>query len=142
MTYASGGWRWLNGTPSIPSLFAASEGPKIVRRAGIDRIRAKSVRQTEHLIALAEARGYSLTAPRNSAERGGTVAFDVPHAYEMAQLLLSKNVVVDYRPGAGIRLAPHFYTADSELDRAVALIDEGLASGEWKQFEARRAVVT
>ena len=142
MSYATGGWRWLNGTPSIPSLFAAQEGPKIVRRAGIDRIRAKSVRQTEHLIQLAEARGYSVTAPRNSAERGGTVAFDVPHAYEMAQLLLSKDVVIDYRPGAGIRIAPHFYTSDAELDRAVALIDEGLASGEWKRFEAKRAVVT
>ena len=74
--------------------------------------------------------------------RGGTVAFDVPHAYEMAQLLLSKDVVIDYRPGAGIRIAPHFYTSDAELDRAVALIDEGLASGEWKRFEAKRAVVT
>jgi len=77
MSYATGGWRWLNGTPSIPSLFAAAEGPKIVRKAGIDRIRAKSIRQTEHLIALAEARGYPITAPRNAAERGGTVAFDV-----------------------------------------------------------------
>ena len=142
MTYAAGGWRWLNGTPSIPSLFAAAEGPKIVRRAGIERIRAKSIRQTEHLIRLAEARGYPITAPRNAAERGGTVAFDVPHAYEMAQLLLSKNVVVDYRPGAGIRIAPHFYTADSELDRAVDLIDEGLRSNEWQRFSAARATVT
>jgi kynureninase len=142
MAYAKGGWRWLNGTPSIPSLFAAAEGPKIVRKAGIERIRAKSLRQTEHLIALAEARGYSVTAPRNPAERGGTVAFGVPHAYEMAQLLLSKDVVVDYRPGAGIRVAPHFYTTDAELDRAVSLIEEGLASGEWQRFAASRATVT
>jgi kynureninase len=142
MAYADGGWRWLNGTPSIPSLFAAAEGPKIVRKAGIDRIRAKSIRQTEHLIALADARGYAVTAPRNPAERGGTVAFDVPHAYEMAQLLLAKGVVVDYRPGAGIRVAPHFYTSDTELDRAVALLDEGLASAEWKRFSASRSTVT
>jgi kynureninase len=142
MAYAGGAWRWLNGTPSIPSLFAASEGPKIVRKAGIDRIRAKSIRQTEHLIAQAEARGYPVTAPRNAAERGGTVAFDVPHAYEMAKLLLSQDVVVDYRPGAGIRIAPHFYTADSELDRAVSLIDQGLASGDWKRFSASRSTVT
>jgi kynureninase len=142
MHYAAGGWRWLNGTPSIPSLFAAAEGPKIVRKAGIDRIRAKSIRQTEHLIALAESRGYPVTAPRNAAERGGTVAFDVPHAYEMAQLLLSKDIVVDYRPGAGIRIAPHFYTSDSELDRAVALIDEGLATGEWTRFSAKKSTVT
>ena len=142
MSYATGGWRWLNGTPSIPSLFAATEGPKIVRRAGIDRIRAKSIRQTGRLIELADARGYNVNAPRNAAERGGTVAFDLPHAYEIAQLLLSKGVVVDYRPGAGVRIAPHFYTSDSELERAVTLIDEAVATGEWKRFEAKRAGVT
>ena len=142
MHYAAGGWRWLNGTPSIPSLFAASEGPKIVRKAGIERIRAKSIRQTEHLIALADARGYAVTAPRKSEERGGTVAFDIPNAYEMSQLLLSKDIVVDYRPGAGIRIAPHFYTADSELDRAVSVIDAGLATGEWTRFSAKKGRVT
>lgn len=142
MSYATGGWRWLNGTPSIPSLFAAAEGPKIVRKAGIERIRAKSIRQTEHLIALAEARGYPVTAPRNAAERGGTVAFDVPHAYEMSQLLLSEGVVIDYRPGAGIRVAPHFYTSDSELDHAVAVIDRGLANEDWRKFPASRSTVT
>jgi kynureninase len=142
MAYATGGWRWLNGTPSIPSLFAATEGPRIVRRAGIERIRAKSIRQTERLIALADARGYPVNTPRIAGERGGTVAFDVPHAYELAQMLLAKSVVVDYRPGAGIRIAPQFYTADSELDHAVAMIDDGLASGAWKAFEAKRSVVT
>lgn len=142
MAYASGGWRWLNGTPSIPSLFAAAEGPRIVRRAGIERIREKSLRQTRRLIELADSRGYHVNAPRADAERGGTVAFDVPHAYELAQLLLSKNVMIDYRPGAGIRVAPHFYTTDGELDHAVSLIDEGLATGEWQRFGGTRNVVT
>ncbi|HET9424082.1 MAG TPA: aminotransferase class V-fold PLP-dependent enzyme [Gemmatimonadaceae bacterium] len=142
MAWADGGWRWLNGTPSIPSLFAATEGPRIVRRAGIDRIREKSLRQTRRLIDLADARGYRVMAPRNADERGGTVAFDVPHAYEIAQLLLSRGVVVDYRPGAGIRIAPHFYTMDSELEHAVAIIEEGLSSGGWKKFEGSRSTVT
>jgi kynureninase len=142
MSFATGGWRWLNGTPPIPALFAATEGPRIIRRAGIDRIRAKSVRQTQRLIELADAHGYNVRAPRDPARRGGTVAFDVPHAYELAQLLLSKGVVVDYRPGAGIRIAPHFYTADSELERAVGMLAEGVAGGEWKSFESKRSTVT
>jgi kynureninase len=142
MAYADGGWRWLNGTPSIPSLFAAIEGPGIVRRAGIQRIREKSMRQTQRLIDLADARGYKVMAPREPERRGGTVAFDVPHAYEIAQLLLARGVVVDYRPGAGIRLAPHFYTDDSELEQAVSVIDDGLATGAWKQFAGKRATVT
>ena len=119
MDYGDAAWRWLGGTPVIPALYAATEGPRIVREAGIEAVRAKSVRQTERLIALADARGYAVAAPRDATRRGGTVAFDVPHAYEIAQLLLARGVVVDYRPGAGIRLGPHFYTEDSELEQAV-----------------------
>ena len=142
MDYASGAWRWLNGTPSIPSLYAATEGPRIIRRAGIDRIRAKSIRQTEQLIHLADARGYTVRAPRVAERRGGTVALEVPHAYEVAQFLLSQNVMVDYRPGAGIRIAPHFYTSDSELESAIGLIDETLHTSSWQQFAGKRSAVT
>ena len=132
MTYADDAFRWLGGTPVIPALYAATEGPRIVRRAGIDRIRAKSTRQTSRLIELADARGYRVTAPRDPAQRGGTVAFDVPHGYEVSEVLLANDVLVDYRPNAGIRVAPHFYTSDEELERVVSMIDDALATGEWK----------
>lgn len=142
MEYASDAFRWLNGTPAIPALFAAREGPRIVRRAGVERIREKSIRQTSRLIALADERGYQVTAPRDAAHRGGTVAFDVPHAYEVSQHLLARSVIVDYRPGAGIRVAPHFYTSDQELERAVAMIDEALATGKWQEYARVQSVVT
>lgn len=142
MKYADNAARWLNGTPPIPALYAATEGPRILRRAGIDRIREKSVHQTTHLIELADARGYTVNAPRDANRRGGTVALDVPHAYEVSQYLLAHDVIVDFRPGAGIRIAPHFYTSDDELEAAVAAIDTALSSGEWRQFSDRRNVVT
>jgi kynureninase len=142
MHYAAGAWRWLNGTPAIPALFAAIEGPRLLRRAGIQHVRAKSIRQTSRLIELADARGYSVTAPRNAEQRGGTVAFDVPHAYGVAQALLANNVIVDYRPNAGVRVAPHFYTSDEELERAVEMIDEILRDEDWKKYEDKRGVVT
>jgi kynureninase len=142
MDYADGAARWLSGTPVIPALYAAMEGPRLVRRAGIDAIREKSLRQTSRLIALANEHGFETRAPRDPARRGGTVAFDVPHAYEVAQFLLSRDIIVDYRPNAGIRVAPHFYTSDVELERAVAAVDEALATGAWQQFGERRSVVT
>lgn len=142
MDFAAGGARWLGGTPDIPALYAAAEGPRIVRRAGVEAIRAKSQRQTTRLIALADERGYAVSAPRDPARRGGTVAFDVPRAAEVAQELLRRDVVIDYRPGAGIRVAPHFYTADEEIERVVAEVDDILASGAWKAHEASRPVVT
>ena len=142
MDYADAAWRWLGGTPVIPALFAATEGPRILRAVGIDAVRAKSVRQTSRLIELADARGYPVTAPRDPARRGGTVAFDVPHAREVALALLASDVIVDYRPGAGIRVAPHFYTSDDELDAVVGLIDDILAHERWRRYADTVHVVT
>jgi kynureninase len=142
MAPAGGIARWQGGTPPIPALYAAAEGPKIVREAGITEIRGKSLRQTTRLIALADERGYTVAAPRYAPRRGGTVAFDVPHAYEVSRCLLEREIIVDYRPGAGIRVAPHFYTSDDELELAVAAIDEILASGAWKRHAGRSSVVT
>ena len=142
MEYASDAFRWLGGTPVIPALYAAAEGPRILRRVGIDAIREKSVRQTSRLIAMADERGLTVRAPRDSRRRGGTVAVDMPHAYEIAQCLLARDIIVDYRPGAGIRIAPHFYTSDEELDMVMSGIDEALSSEGWREFTRGREVVT
>jgi kynureninase len=142
MEYAANAFRWLGGTPPIPALYAALEGPRIIRQAGIGAIRAKSIRQTTRLIELADARGYSVRAPRDPSRRGGTVAFDVPHGYEVAQYLLARDILVDYRPEAGIRVAPHFYTRDDELDAAMEAIDHALATGAWQRHSQRTSVVT
>ncbi len=142
MEWTHGAARWLGGTPVVPALYAAIEGPRILKEAGIAAIRAKSERQTARLLALADERGYRVSAPREAARRGGTVAFDVPHGAEVAQTLLRRDIVIDYRPGAGIRVAPHFYTDDAEVETVVAQIDEILESGAWKAFEGARPTVT
>jgi kynureninase len=142
MEYTTGAFRWLNGTPVIPALYAAAEGPKILRRAGIEAVRAKSVRLTSRLIGLADQKGYKVHAPRDPERRGGTVAIDVPHGYEITQYLLSRNILVDYRVGAGIRIAPHFFTKEEELDEAVHEIDSALESGSWQRYSEKIAVVT
>lgn len=135
MEYAAGIERWLGGTPMVPALYAGMEGPRIIAEAGMDAIREKSMRQTARLIEMADARGYRVYAPRDPARRGGTVAFDVPHAAEVAQALLSRDVVIDYRRGAGIRVAPHFYTTEAELERVVAEIDDIIQTNFWQTFE-------
>jgi kynureninase len=142
MEFTDSAYRWLGGTPAIPSIYAAIEGPRLIQKAGIAAIRAKSIRQTARLVELADARGFRVSAPRDSSRRGGTVAFDVPHAYAVAQSLLERDILVDFRPGAGIRIAPHFYTRDDELEEAVAAIDEILATGAWSKHEGRSSVVT
>ena len=142
MEYTTGAFRWLNGTPVIPALYVAAEGPRILRRAGIPAIRDKSLRLTSRLIELADGRGYTVNAPRDPQKRGGTVALDVPHGYEVTQHLLSRNILVDHRVGAGIRIAPHFFTREDELEEVIFEIDTALESGSWQRFSEKVAVVT
>ena len=142
MEFTTGPFRWLNGTPVIPALYAAAEGPRILRRAGVQAIREKSVRLTSRLIELADARGYGVHAPRDPNRRGGTVAVDVPHGYEVKEHLLSRNILVDYRVGAGIRIAPHFFTREDELEEVIFEIDTALETGCWQKFSEKIAVVT
>ncbi len=134
--------RFLIGTPSIPALFAAREGPRLLRQAGLPAVRAKSLRQTSLALELASRRGFRVATPRGERRRGGTVAFDPPHALEIARELNARDVCVDFRPGVGIRLSPHFYTADEEIERAFAEVDRILADGSWRKWQDRPSVVT
>jgi kynureninase len=135
-------FRFLTGTPSIPALYAARAGLEVIATLGIDAIRCKSLRQVALLVELARAAGFEVSAPRRPEERGGTVALDVPHAYEVSRELLRRDFLVDFRPGAGIRVAPHFYTADDELGAVVEEIRAILETGAWKSHAASRSYVT
>ncbi len=135
-------FRFLLGTPAIPALYAAREGPRIVAEAGIAAIRQKSLRQTSRLLDLADARGFRSATPRDPAYRGGTAAVDFENALEVSSELNARDVIVDYRPGVGIRMSPHFYTNDSELDRSFEAIDEIRAGGAWHRWRARPSLVT
>jgi kynureninase len=119
-----GAWRFANGTPAIPALRACRPGLEIVNRVGVEVIRANSLRQTRRLIDAADARGWTVNTPRDDAQRGGTVSIMVPDCERVSRELLARDILIDFRPGAGIRLSPHFYTTDQEIDRAVAAIAE------------------
>lgn len=135
-------WRTLVGTPSIPSLYAARPGLEIINEAGIDAVRAKSMRQTALLMDLARSRGYRVTSVDDPARRGGTVAIDLPQGLETSRALKARQILCDYRPGAGIRLSPHFYTRDDELIGAIDAIGEILRDRAWEPFAAGSSAVT
>ena len=118
--YARDAFRFLNGTPNIPALYSARSGYEIANEIGVAAIREKSIRQTTRLIELADEAGLRVNTPRDPALRGGVVIFDVPNGREVTRELVRREVLVDYRPGAGIRVAPHFYTTEEELDHTVA----------------------
>lgn len=117
--YAPDMRRFLNGTPNVPAMYSARSGYEIVNEIGVDVIRAKSKRQTQRMIELADAAGLTVHSPRNPELRGGTVIFDVAEGRRVTDELIRRQILVDYRPGAGVRVAPHFYTTDDEVETTI-----------------------
>jgi len=145
MRFRNDGLRFALGTPPIPALYAAREGPKVVAEAcggDMNVIREKSLRQTQRIIDLADARGFELRTPREADRRGGSVSVLMPHAKEVAFELNAEDIVCDFRPGAGVRFSPHFYTTDEELEVAFATVDEILRTDRWKRQAAKQTIVT
>ncbi len=124
--YAEGIERFQSGTPNVPALASARGGYEIVAEIGVAAIRARSLRLTRRLIDGANVRGWRLNTPDADHERGGSVVIDVPDGARVTDELLRRQVVVDYRPNAGIRIAPHFYNTEVEIDRAIEAIEESL----------------
>jgi len=120
--FADDAFRFLNGTPNIPALYSAQAGYKIINQIGVTAIRAKSQRQTQHLIALADVAGIPVRSVRDPNQRGGVVILDAPEGEAVTRELLRREILVDHRPGAGIRIAPHFYTTYDELAHTIAAI--------------------
>lgn len=118
--YASGIYRFMNGTPNVPAMYAARGGYEIVCEIGVASIREKSLRQTARLMQLADEAGIPVNTCREPERRGGVVTLDPPDGRAVTRELERREVLVDYRPGAGIRVAPHFYTTDDEIERTMA----------------------
>jgi kynureninase len=112
--YAEGIGRFVGGTPNIPAYYQAREGYRIIREVGVTAIREKARHQTQLLIDGALARGFRVNTPLGFEHRGNHVTVDVPHAQSVKEELIRRGFVIDYRPGAGIRIAPHFYNTDEE----------------------------
>lgn len=122
ITYAEGIERFMGGTPGVPALYAARAGYRILNEVGVERVRAHSQRQTTRIMERALADGLTVNSPYEAERRGGHVTVDFPNAEAVSQELIRRRVIIDYRPGAGIRIAPHFYTTDAECDAILAEI--------------------
>lgn len=118
LEFAPDAMRFTTGTPGIPALFAARAGLEIVLEIGVEPIREKSVRLTQRMVERAEELGLRIHSPRDPAQRGGLVVVDFPGAEQVAEELVRRGVLVDYRPQAGIRMSAHFYTDPDEIQHA------------------------
>ena len=132
-------YRFLNGTPHIPALYGCRPGLEILNKVGMQAIREKSLRMTARILDGARASGWRVNTAENPAERGGTVSLDCPHAFEVCRELLARDILVDYRPLAGIRISPHFYNQEEECDFALSQIEEILKTRAWEKHAIARS---
>ncbi|MGA9556605.1 MAG: aminotransferase class V-fold PLP-dependent enzyme [Terriglobales bacterium] len=136
--YAQPPLRFMNGTTHIPALEACRPGLQIISEVGIEKIREKSKRQTARLIELADYHGWRVNTPRDPEQRGGTVSIDMPDSQAVSRELLAREILVDWRPKAGVRFAPHFYNTDEEVDAAIAAVATILKERDLKQRDLKQ----
>lgn len=124
MRYARSVRRFAQGTPSIPALYSAIPGLEIIEAVGVSDIAAESQRRTQLMIDFASEHGWTINTPREKNRRGGSVMIDVENASVMVERLGERRVFVDSRPSAGLRMSPHFFNTDEEVEEALNILAE------------------
>ncbi len=140
--YAKGIRRFLNGSPAVPSLLAATAGYEMVLEAGVQNIRAHSTKLTEKLRADMLARGFTINSPVDPKQRGGTLTVGLAEDEQgpaWVKALEARGILVDHRPNAGIRVSPHFYTLEDELEEFAEVMSELRAKRKWREFVSSHA---
>lgn len=120
---AGGAHRWNTGTPTIPGYLAARAGHDTILELGVASIREHNERLTSVLLDEALSRGFTVPTPRDPAWRTGWIGMDFPGAEKVSDALIAERVFVDYRPGCGIRVGPHFYTTSDEIANFFRVVD-------------------
>src|SRR4030095_13038207 len=122
MRYARSVRRFAQGTPSIPALYSAIPGLDIIESVGIAQIAGDAQRRTQRMIDFALSHGWTVNTPLPFSQRGGSVMIGVDDAPAMVEQLAERRVFVDSRPGAGLRMSPHFFNTDEEVDDALDVL--------------------
>lgn len=114
--------RFAQGTPNIPSLYSLLPGLQIIEDVGIATIERESRRRTQRIVAFAQEHGLRLHSPVEVDQRGGTVMIETDEPAQKVEMLAKLGVFIDCRPGVGLRVSPHFFNTDEEVEQALDTI--------------------
>ena len=118
LDYASGATRFETGTPPIFAAVAAQAGISLIREVGVDRIERRIEELSRHTIEAARLRDLDYAGPADVSQKGATTAIRVSDPHRVEAELKERRVVASAR-GDVIRIAPHFFTTTSDLDRGL-----------------------
>lgn len=145
---AAGLRRMLTGTPPVLSLAAIEPGIDLLLAAGMDQVRAKSMQQTEYLVALygnlLQPLGFQLNSPRDAARRGSHISIGHPEGWRINRALIEQmQVLPDFRAPDNIRLGiTPLYTTFDDIRQAVQRLRTVVETRLYEQYPAERPAVT
>ena len=116
--------RYNTGTPTMLGYLVARAGHDVIAEIGVPAIRAHNARLTTRIIEAALARGFTIPTPLEAERRTGWIGIDFPGADRATQALIDQRIFIDYRPGCGMRVGPHFYSTDEDVDVFFHALDE------------------
>jgi kynureninase len=140
--YAKGIRRMLHGSPAVSSFVAATAGYELAIECGPENIRAWSTHLTERLRHQLTDAGFQVNSPERVEQRGGTLTVGLAadeNGPAFVKALETSGILVDHRPGAGIRVSPHYYTLEDELDEFVEALSDLRERRHWREFVASKS---
>ena len=116
-----GARRFEYGTPAVAAIYAARAGIELLREVGVETVRLRHMALSQRLVDGAVAQGWTVRCPTNARERTAIVTLEHPEPQRAVDTLRAAGVITDSRPGL-IRLSPHYFNTEDEMDRALELL--------------------
>jgi kynureninase len=134
------------GSPNILSMAPLQGSLQLIADAGIERLRAKSLRLTAYLRTLAgtelAGHGFTFATPREDHRRGGHIALVHDEATRICKALKEADVIPDYRPPRIVRLAPvALYASFMDCYEAIQRLKRIMARKEYERYASGRELV-
>jgi kynureninase len=124
LDYHPGARRFELGTHAAPVAFLAQGGLELILEAGSERIRARQSELGDYVISRADEAAVEVRSPRDRNVRGGSVNLGIGvEAGTLAERLYERDICIDAR-GDGIRVAPHFFNNEADVDRLFEVLRE------------------
>jgi kynureninase len=121
LAYGSGARRFEYGTPAVAAIYAARAGIALLAEVGVATVRERHMLLSQRLVDGAIAQGWTVRCPRAAAERTAIVTLEHPEPQRVVDALRARGLICDSRPGL-IRLSPHYFNTEQEMDRALELL--------------------